>query len=48
VNATGQEVLSLKLKENPGVIDLSGMANGIYYVRVNTNTFTKTEKVILR
>jgi hypothetical protein len=48
VNSLGQEVLKRKLDSNPGTIDLSGNASGVYYVRIKADSVIRTEKVVLK
>jgi hypothetical protein len=48
VNSIGQEVLNCKLDSNPGVVDLTGNVSGIYFIKVKGDSWSKTEKVVLR
>lgn len=48
MNPAGQKVLDTVLKTNPGEIDLSGNAPGLYYVRVTCGHNSLTEKITLR
>jgi len=47
-NAPGQAVMNKVIKAGPGMIDLSGHAPGIYYISITLDSYTKTEKVMLR
>jgi hypothetical protein len=48
LNSIGQKVMNQKLYTNPGLVDLTGNVSGIYYIRVKGDSFSKTEKVILK
>ncbi len=47
-NAFGQMIQTIQLTENHARIDLSGMAKGMYFVRVNGEGATATKKFIKR
>ena len=47
-NAFGQTIQTIQLTENHARIDLSNMANGIYFVRVNGEGVTATKKFVKR
>jgi len=48
VNAIGQQVIKTVLETNPGIIDLSGCVSGIYYFHITGNSWSKTERIVLR
>lgn len=48
MNPAGQRVLDTILETNPGEIDLSGNAPGLYYIRVTSGHNSLTEKITLR
>ncbi len=48
MNPAGQKLLDTTLETNPGEIDLSGQAPGLYTIRITGRTTTTTHKVILR
>ena len=45
-NITGQQVLDMKLSNTNESIDFSSYSNGVYLVKVNTNSSSKTLKII--
>lgn len=45
-NLLGQEVLSKTINANEGTLDFSGLASGVYMVKVISNDDSKTLKVI--
>ena len=47
-NAFGQMIQTVELNNNEARIDLSGMASGMYFVRVNGDNMTATKKFIKR
>lgn len=48
LNLLGQQLLSRSLDTNPGVIDLSGQASGVYFIQVLGDFWSKTEKIVLK
>jgi len=46
INLLGQEVLSKMMNSNEGQIDMSGVTQGAYLVRITSNNQVKTMKVI--
>ena len=48
INSSGQIIVDKYIETDPGVVDLSGNVEGIYYIRMTTDYGTKTEKVVLR
>jgi hypothetical protein len=48
MNSTGQTVLDNEVDSNSPMIDLSGNARGIYYIKITHNSGIKTERIIFR
>lgn len=47
-NTPGIQVLYRVMNANPGMIDLSGMGKGIYMIRFAGDSWSDTEKIVLR
>lgn len=48
MNSTGQEIIRRSLETFPGEIDLSGYAPGIYYLRITSDSISRTERITLQ
>ena len=48
VNSTGQTVSKQKIHSSKVVLDISSYPKGIYFIKVSSNNFIKTEKVIFK
>ena len=46
INLLGQEVLSKTVDASEGQIDMSGLTQGAYFVRITSDNQVKTMKVI--
>jgi pimeloyl-ACP methyl ester carboxylesterase len=48
VNVLGEQILSQVVKTNPAVVNLTGLAKGVYNIQIMGDNWSKTEKVVLR
>ncbi|MBK6985705.1 MAG: T9SS type A sorting domain-containing protein [Bacteroidetes bacterium] len=47
MNVIGEKVYTNTLVKGNNVVDLSGLANGAYFVKLNSNGSITTKKVVL-
>ena len=48
INIAGQVVVQKEFRSSLEKVDLSGLAKGIYLIKVNNQKFSQTEKLIIQ